>query len=141
MFFDSSVNDIRQVYYNTWLKYKNKAPLQPLEQQLIGVIIAHPEYHAILDRPDLLEQAYTPQHGQSNPFLHMGLHMAIREQISLDRPSGIKAVYQTLLKTKQEALEVEHEMMEVLAECLWRAQRNNCMPDEQDYLQMLKALQ
>lgn len=78
--------------------------------------------------------AYFPELGQTNPFLHMGLHLAIRDQVSTDRPSGIAGIYQQLLNKYADNLAVEHLLMESLAECLWQAQRNQSMIDETSYL-------
>lgn len=83
---------------------------------------------------------YFPEMGQSNPYLHMGLHLAIRDQVSTDRPAGIIKVYQQLLQRYGDEQTVEHLMMEHLVECLWQAQRNHCMPDEQKYLEDLAKL-
>lgn len=104
------------------------------------MILAHPEYHVILENPKYKEQNYFPEMGQANPFLHMGLHLAIRDQVSTDRPVGISKIFRQLLKKYNDELAVEHLMMEHLAECLWQAQRDNCMPDENNYLQGLTHL-
>ena len=118
-----------------------KQVLLPLEQQIVEVIIAHPEYHPMLEAAvGHQDQAYFPEMGQSNPFLHMGLHLAVREQISTDRPAGIGHIYQKLLKKYADHLNVEHLMIEHLAECLWQAQRDNNQPNEQAYLHALKRL-
>ncbi|ASQ47407.1 hypothetical protein clem_14405 [Legionella clemsonensis] len=139
MFYGDSVQNTRQLFFTSWQKYLTKQPLLPLEQQIVDVIIAHPEYHALLESNNK-EQAYFPEMGQTNPFLHMGLHLAIREQVSTNRPEGITKIYQQLLKKYADALAVEHSMMDYLAECLWRAQRDNTLPNEADYLQALKQL-
>ena len=109
--------------------------------QIVQVILAHPEYHKILENQNKFQQhSYFPELGEPNPFLHMGLHLAIREQIATDRPEGIKAIYHQLVKKYADSLEIEHRMMEQLAECLWRSQKNNSPPDEHDYLQQLLAI-
>lgn len=141
MFYANNVQDTRQMFFTSWQKYRQKQPLQPLEQQLVAVINDHPEYQALLESsPGLTEQTYYPELGQTNPFLHMGLHLAIREQVSTDRPVGISEAYKKLLIRYNDRLAVEHIMMDVLAECLWQAQRNNCAPDEKIYLSSLKKL-
>ncbi|KTC98589.1 DUF1841 family protein [Legionella erythra] len=141
MFYGDKVNDTRQMFYSSWHKYRHAQPLLPLEQQIVNVIIDHPEYQAMLDNPSPEhEQAYFPELGQTNPFLHMGLHLAVRDQLATNRPAGIVAVYQQLLKKYQDALAVEHLLLEKLAECLWQAQRTASYPDESQYLLALKSL-
>lgn len=141
MFYGDKVQDTRQMFYSSWHKYRQKQVLVPLEQQIVNVIIDHPEYHALLDKP-LADnnEAYFPEMGLTNPFLHMGLHLAVRDQIVLDKPAGVFAIYQALLKKYLDNLMVEHMLLESFAECLWTAQRNRCEPDEQQYFQALKRL-
>ena len=138
MFYGDSIQDTRKLFFSSWQKYSQKQPLQPLEKQLVAVIIDHPEYHALLESPvGQNDQAYYPELGQTNPFLHMGLHLAIREQLSTDRPAGILEIHKKLLQKQADPLQVEHLMMECLAECLWQAQRNNSAPDDLSYLRSL----
>lgn len=135
MFYGNTINDTRKLFFSSWEKSQNKEPLLPLEQQIVEVIKDHPEYHKMLESPSFSQEAnYFPEMGQTNPFLHMGLHLAIREQLSTNRPSGIQSVYHALVKAQGNPLEVEHLLMERLAECLWQAQRQQSMPDEAAYL-------
>jgi hypothetical protein len=109
--------------------------------QVGDVIAQHPEYHALMEDPDgALERDWTPESGESNPFLHMGLHLALREQVGTDRPAGIAALHRALA-ARVGRHEAEHLMAECLAEALWQAQRNNSMPDEVSYMEALKALE
>lgn len=141
MFYGNDVQDTRQVFFLSWKKYQQGQPLQPLEQQLIDVILMHPEYHALLSMAATpTTQTYFPELGQTNPFLHMGLHLAIREQVATDRPTGIATIYHTLIKKYQDIALVEHLLMEHLAECLWHAQRHGSAPDEKRYLQTCREL-
>ena len=101
----------------------------------------HPEYQAMLETPaQQNDKVYFPELGQTNPFLHMGLHLAIREQINTDRPLGIQQIYKSLLQKYTEPLTVEHLMIDSLAECLWEAQRDQSAPDEKKYLTTLHRL-
>jgi hypothetical protein len=70
----------------------------------------------------------------------MGLHLAIREQVATDRPHGITDVHAKLAGQLGGAHEAEHRMLEVLAEQLWEAQRGGKVPDEDAYLDRLRAL-
>lgn len=141
MFYGDKVQDTRQLFFLSWQKYCQKQSLEPLEQQIVDVIKDHPEYHSLLENPaGANDKAYFPELGQTNPFLHLGLHLAIRDQLSTDRPVGVIQTYKKLVQKYKDSLEVEHLMMDCFAECLWLAQRNNQLPDEKKYLASLNAL-
>lgn len=141
MFYGDTVQETRQMFFTSWDKYQHKKPLLPLENEIVHVILAHPEYHKILENSNKFQQhTYYPELGETNPFLHMGLHLAVREQIATDRPAGITLVYNNLVKKYIDPLAVEHLIMDQLAECLWLSQKNNLPPDEQHYLNTLAAL-
>ncbi len=113
--------------------------MEPLEAQIADVIALHPEYHAPLEDPEgALDRDYTPEGGQSNPFLHMGLHLAIREQIGTDRPAGIRALFEKIARKLGTEHDAEHAIIECLAEALWEAQRAGRPPDEQAYLERVQ---
>ncbi len=135
-----SRDDIRRVYLDVWQKVQAGRLLEPMEALIAEVIENHPEYHALLDDDNAaIEQEFTPEMGRTNPFLHMGMHIAIREQTGTDRPPGIREVYHKLAAARGQH-EAEHAMMECLGEALWNAQRNNQPPDETAYLDCLKKL-
>ncbi len=139
MIFGQDRNELRRMYADAWRKHTGNGVLSPLEAQIAAVIEWHPEYHADVTSDDLTRD-YTPDGGKTNPFLHMGLHLSIREQVSTDRPGGIAAVY-TMLTTKTgDPHAAEHLMIECLAEVLWTAQNNDAAPDEQQYLERLRQL-
>lgn len=139
MIFGQDRNELRRMYRDAWRKHGNKLPLSPLEAQIAAIVEWHPEYHADVASDDL-DRDYAPDGGKTNPFLHMGLHLGIREQVATDRPAGIAGVHSALLARHGDAHAAEHEMIEALAETLWEAQGNNAPPDEQKYLRRLKAL-
>ena len=131
---------VRQMYIDVWQKLQQKQLLEPLEALIAEVIELHPEYHALLaEDADIKQRDFTPEGGQTNPFLHMGMHIALREQAGADRPPGIRAIYEKLSRGRGQH-EAEHAMMECLGQALWQAQRNNQPPDEADYLECLKKL-
>lgn len=133
-------NEVRQVYLNVWHKMQNQQILEPMEALIAEVIESHPEYHDLLaDDADIKQRDYSPEQGQTNPFLHMGMHIALREQAGADRPAGINSIYQKLI-AKRGQLEAEHAMMECLGQALWSAQRNHQPPDEAGYLECLNKL-
>ena len=139
MIFGQDRNELRKMYADAWAKRCQNLPLSPLEMQITDVIEMHPEYHADVSGDDL-ERDYTPDGGQANPFLHMGLHLGIREQVSTNRPAGIAAVYKAVAGRAGDIHAAEHEMIECLAETLWEAQSQNRPPDEQKYLERLRRL-
>ena len=133
-------NDIRHTFFGVWRKLQDGAPLTALEGIIADVIRMHPEYHDLLENMEqALEREWLPEGGETNPFLHMGMHIAIREQLSIDRPVGIKAAYEALLQQTGDVMTTEHAMLECLAEALWQAQRENRLPDEAAYLACIRA--
>jgi hypothetical protein len=140
-FAGQSREQLRRRYLDAWRKFGAQERLEPLEAQLAAVIAEHPEYVSWLESGDpALLADFTPEGGRENPFLHMGLHLAIREQVATDRPAGIARVYEELTRRSESAHAAEHRMIEPLAETLWEAQRNGETPDELAYLERLRRL-
>ena len=131
---------LRRMYLEAWRKYVARLPLEPLEGQIAAVIAEHPEYLPVLEASAALEADFTPEGGRENPFLHMGLHLAIREQVATDRPAGIARIHRELAARLGDAHAAEHAMLERLAETLWEAQRCGGLPDEQRYIERLLTL-
>ena len=139
--FSQDRDQMRSLFCQAWQKHCNGQALEPLEQMIVAVVEKHPEYHSLLAHPDAaLQEDFSPERGETNPFLHMGLHIALREQLAVDRPEGIAAVYRKLGRHLHDGHEVEHRMLACLADTLWEAQHNGAMPDEQVYLQRLRRL-
>ncbi len=140
-FHDQDRGGLRRRYFDAWRRYRSGLPLEPLQHQLVDVIEQHPEYHRLLeDEADAIAREWTPESGQANPFLHLGLHLAIREQVTTDRPPGITAIHRELTRRLDDAHEAEHRMLERLGEALWQAQRSGLPPDESAYLESLRKL-
>ncbi|MBT8092540.1 MAG: DUF1841 family protein [Gammaproteobacteria bacterium] len=131
--------ELRKMYADAWRKHREQLPLSPLEAQIAAVVEWHPEYHDSVTDDDL-DRDYVPEAGETNPFLHMGLHLGIREQVATNRPPGIAAVHDSLLRAMGDAHAAEHRMIDALAETLWEAQSGNSAPDEEKYLRRLQAL-
>jgi hypothetical protein len=130
-----SRDQLRRAYAQAWAKHLARSPLAPLEAQIVDVIAAHPEYAPIVgdaDRAIGFEQDAAA--GSENPFLHMGLHLAVREQVSVDRPPGIRDLKRELQRRYGDEHRAEHALMEALGEELWVAQRDGRAPDERQYL-------
>jgi hypothetical protein len=141
MIFGQDRNQLRQMYIDAWKKQQGGQLMQPLEAMIAEIVAMHPEYHALLGEEETaLDKDFLPEMGESNPFMHMGMHIAIREQLSTDRPAGIVAAHRQLMLRLQDAHEVEHQIMECLGRTLWEAQQNNTAPDESLYLQCVQKL-
>jgi len=138
MIFGQDRNELRRMYADAWRKHLDKALLSPLETQIVQVLSEHPEYHDAVTGD--LNKDYTVEGGKTNPFLHMGLHLGIREQVATDRPGGIAALFNNLKTKSGDAHEAEHAMIDCLAETLWEAQSQNLPPDEAQYLERLRRL-
>ena len=128
--------EMRQSFFNAWKKRDKKNALSTLEKQLIEVIALHPEYHSLLENPQN-DQDYSTD---NNPFLHLGLHVSLQEQLSTDRPAGIQKMYQQLSHQLNDPHRAAHLMMDVMAHILWDAQENGQLPDETLYLERLRGL-
>ena len=139
MIFGQDRDALRRMYVDAWRKASAGAPLSPLETQIARVVADHPEYQPLMNEASV-EAAFTPEEGRANPFLHMGLHLAVRDQVATDRPPGITLIYNELLSKVNNNHDVEHRMLDCLAESLWEAQRGGGMPDEAAYLARLRRL-
>ncbi len=132
--------NLRRYYLNCWQKQQAGQLLEGLEKQVAAVILEHPEYHPLLAHTSqALQQDYAPEEGHTNPFLHMGLHLGLREQVSTNRPVGIRDLYENLAERYGQH-ETEHLMMECLVANLWQAQQQQQPPDENAYLDCLVKL-
>ncbi len=139
MFVDSR-EGARRYFLEVWRKLVEHAPLSPLEATIAQVIERHPEYHALLREGErALSQDAGGDEPAHNPFLHLGLHVALAEQIGADRPPGVRAIHARLC-ARSDAHAAEHRMIECLAEVLWQAQKSGRMPDEQAYLAALERI-
>ncbi len=136
--FNPSREQVRQFFCDAWQKHRARSILDGAEVTAAELIGHHPEYHALLENPAAaLEQEFTPENGQMNPFLHLSLHLAVAEQISIDQPPGIRAAYQAL-RARLDVHATEHAIMECLGETLWRAHRQGGALDAAAYLDCVR---
>lgn len=134
--FNPSREQVREMFFDTWRKYRAGQPLAGIESLALDMILLHPEYHDVLSAPARYrDKDYTDE---SNPFLHMSLHLALEEQLSIDQPAGIRRLFDELLSKKRERHTALHEALECLAETVWRAQRDAVPPDALAYLSCLE---
>ena len=134
-------NGLRRFFLIAWGKRRRGEPLSPLEHLVANVVADHPEYHAVLQNEDVaLGTDFHVQPDTPNPFLHMGMHISLQEQLGADRPAGIRDLYQRLTVQSGDPHETEHRMMDCLGKVLWEAQNRGAAPDEQTYLDCLRHI-
>jgi Domain of unknown function (DUF1841) len=137
--FNPSREEARRFLIDAWAKFRAGDPLSDLERIATGLIVQHPEYHALLERPDTaLERDYAPESGSANPFLHLNLHLAIAEQLAIDQPRGIRSEYERLVGARGNEHDALHAVLECLGEVIWQAQRTSSAPDAELYLACLR---
>jgi len=137
--FNPTRDQVRQFFFDAWRKHREREVLAGLDLIAVDVILLHPEYHPVLDDPERYqEREYRPEAGDTNPFLHMSMHLAIEEQLSVDQPPGIKREFARIAAKFGDRHAACHEVMECLAETVWRAQRDGAAPDTPAYLECLK---
>jgi len=130
--------DVRALFYETWRKHGEGRALAGVESIALQAILLHPEYHAVLADPERTRaRDYFPELGETNPFLHLSLHVALEEQISIDQPAGVRGAITALAARCADRHAALHEAIECLAEMVWRSQRDGAPPDGEAYLQCL----
>ena len=135
--FNPNREEVREMFFGAWRRYREGLPLAGIEALALEVILLHPEYHQALSQPELSRDK--DYFDESNPFLHMSLHVALEEQLSIDQPPGIAPRFQALLARFQDRHAALHQALECLAETVWRAQRERAAPDAAAYLDCLAA--
>ncbi len=141
MFYTQDRGKMRQFMCEVWRKQSADEVMNPIEAVIGRVIAQHPEYHKLFENSEASkERDYLPEMGETNPFLHISMHIALQEQIGSNRPFGVTDLHQQLANKKGSAHDAEHAMMECLSEMIWKAQRQNIVPDEVAYMESLKKL-
>lgn len=129
---------MRQQFIDIWHKRQDQELLSPFEIQVLDTLYIHPEYQTLLEDPNTLDKDYTTD---NNPFLHLSLHLGVIEQLSTNRPTGIREIYQSLQKRLGDDHQAQHRLMEVMAEVIWEAQQLQQVPNDKAYLTKLKKLE
>ena len=135
MLFNQDRKQQREFLANAWQKYNNKQLLESLEKELVSIIKIHPEYQKNINN---IDSEYLLEQGVVNPFLHINLHLALREQLSIEQPKGIREIYQKILDIHKDTHEAEHLMMDCIAQMIFLSQKNNTPIDKVTYLDCLK---
>ncbi|UCD70121.1 MAG: DUF1841 family protein [Betaproteobacteria bacterium] len=137
--FNPSRSQARELFFDTWEKYRSGQQLDGLESTALEVIMLHPEYHALLsDRERNIERDYPPESGAINPFLHLSLHLSIAEQLAIDQPPGIADLLKALVAKHDDRHAALHDVLECLGESVWQANRSGSPPDQNAYIQCLR---
>ncbi len=137
--FDPSQADVRRFFCEAWRKHRAAEPLTPLESMALDGILAHPEYHGDLEDVEAaLTAEYPVEAGRTNPFLHLSMHLAVAEQLSIDQPPGLRAAHGHLVSRLDDPHEAAHAVMECLGETVWRAQRDGRPPDGEAYIDCIR---
>jgi hypothetical protein len=138
--FNPSRDQARAFLFDLWEKQRAGAPLTPLESMALAIVVEHPEYHPFLsDRERYLDRDWKPEGGETNPFLHLQMHLAIEEQVSIDQPPGIRAAVEALAARRGSRHDALHDVMDCLGEVIWQAQRNGLGFDNTRYLDCIAA--
>ncbi len=137
--FNPSREQARRFLVDAWRKRTAGEPSSGLEQMAAGIIALHPEYHPLLEQPERhLDRDYAPESGAVNPFLHLSLHLAVAEQLSIDQPPGIRAQFERIAAARGDEHAALHALLECLGEMIWAAQRHGGPPDAALYLACLE---
>ena len=137
--FAPSRDEARRFLIEAWRKSRAREPLSALERNAAELIAMHPENHAMLEAPSAhVDRDYLPEQGDVNPFLHLSLHLAVAEQLTIDQPRGIVAHFERLRAARGDAHAALHAIVECLGETLWQAQRLGGGPDAGVYLGCLE---
>jgi len=135
--FNPSRDQVRQFFADTWRKHRQEDILSPLEAIALDWILEHPEYHRDLESEEAATAEFPVEAGRTNPFLHLSMHLAIAEQLSIDQPPGIREAYQRL-SARTDAHHAAHEIMECLGQVVWEAQRNRTPLNSEAYLELIR---
>lgn len=140
--YDVNTQDVRRFFAGVWQLRQMPMTMDSLQKKALRIIEAHPEYAVYLENIErYLDYTWTPEQGETNPFLHMSLHLSIQEQVSIDQPYGIKQIHEQLChRFTGDWVKAEHLMMEALAQTVWEAQRFQNGLDVNAYMTRLRRL-
>ena len=135
MLMQPSQADVRRFFCAVYAKAILAQPLEAIEALAAGWIAEHPEYHAALaDADAALLKMFDAEGGQTNPFLHLSMHLSISEQCSIDQPRGIRQAVELLTLRGNSLHDAHHGAMECLGQMIWESQRSGRPPDGESYV-------
>jgi len=130
----------RQVFFKAWYKKQKGQALEALEKQVATLIEQHPEYHSFFADEKNIDHDFSSEKQVVNPFLHLGMHLAIADQLALQQPAGIRELYQRLAQHYSDVHEAEHQIMNCLAYWMQQPQTQGETLDYSPYMQCLQKL-
>ena len=137
--FSPNQSDVRRFFCTVRSKWRNGAPLTPLEAIAADWVALHPEYDTDLaDEEAAVAGVFDIDAGRENPFLHLSMHLSISEQIAIDQPRGIKQAFELLSRRRGSAHAAQHEVMDCLGEMIWASQRSGLPPDGERYIDCVR---
>lgn len=140
--YDVNTHDVRRFFAHVWQHRFMPLQLDALQRKALRILEAHQEYAHYLDNIEqYLDHQWLPEHGETNPFLHLSMHLSIQEQVAIDQPFGIRDIHAKLCAIYQDNwVEAEHQIMDALAETIWEAQRFGTGLDVNNYMTKLRKL-
>jgi len=137
--FNPSQEDVRRFFCAVHAKAGSGGPMDALETLAGQWLEEHPEYREHLgDVEAAVARVYDGANGQTNPFLHLSMHLSISEQCSIDQPRGIRQAVELLAAKRNSLHDAHHEAMECLGQMLWESQRAGRPPDGQAYVECVQ---
>jgi hypothetical protein len=138
--FEPTQADVRRFFCGVFEKSRQGLALEAIEMIAQLWIEEHPEYHTDLaDLQRALDQMQTPENGNTNPFLHLSMHLSISEQCSIDQPRGIRQAVELLTAKRDSLHQAHHEAMDCLGQMIWESQRAGKPPDGEGYIGCIQA--
>lgn len=142
MLYQPSQADVRRFFCSVYAKFVVNAPLEAIEIIASQWMAEHPEYHVDFSDVDAalrkLEQPDDGQTSETNPFLHLSMHLTISEQCSIDQPRGIRQAVELLTARLDSLHDAHHATMECLGQMIWESQRAGRPPDGQSYVEAVQ---
>ena len=133
--FTPSQADVRRFFCSVYAKARSGQALEAIEIIASQWMEEHPEYHAdFADADAALEKMYDVEAGNTNPFLHLSMHLTISEQCSIDQPRGIRQAVELLTARRNSLHDAHHEAMDCLGQMVWESQRAGRPPDGDAYI-------
>ena len=138
--FAPSRDEARRFLIDAWAKYRAGQPLSAAGSARRRIDRAASRISSRSSRIPSTTPIATgsPKGGETNPFLHLSLHLAVAEQLAIDQPPGIRAQFERLRAARGDEHAALHAMLECLGEVIWSAQRQRAPPDAALYLACLE---
>lgn len=124
------MNEYRVFFLQAWKKHLQGSKLSDLESQVRDVLLLYPQYISELNQ----DKTYPLE---DNPYIQMGLHLTVWDQVRTNRPEGIRPWFLEACVANSQK-EVEQLMLMVLRQTVYVSYQAGNLPCEQKYLNILK---